>query len=451
MGVLAFAGAANAGNITAAAISGVTVHDGDDLTPYTIASEVAVGSAGLLSTASTSSIAQNLSSPLALTDNATVDLVVTYTLSGSAEFGAVAVANLEATGSAVAGAPTTGIVAVSADKKSATFYVTFTATEAGDIDGFELSNLAIKVTGKQDVSIASETRLTAGGVATTIDTMTAKKIVTFAAAVDGFSSTTNKNAIADLSDFTTFNGGADSASSNALGLSLNDGVFYGTLAGGTPLTVAAIFDGGTAVLTGPQVETFNATIGGADFDPDTVTPTSGEYALSDDDLVNGVLTLTQAADAVAIDAGSYSAVVTPKYATGFAGSVSETLKLLTISLDGTNFVAPWFALANPSATSTLRLANNGSSVSGPVIISLKANNGAAAPTGTFTLADGIPAGGFVSVTGAQLKAAFGTTATNGDLQVTIQSDVQNVSAKVRTQQATGQIFENSLNTLKTNY
>jgi len=138
----------------------------------------------------------------------------------------------------------------------------------------------------------------------------------------------------------------------------------------------------------------------------------------------------------------YSVELTPEFKPGFTGSAAQTLTLVNIGLDGTNFYAPWFALNNAAANSTLRLANNGSTAIGPVIVSLKASNGSAA-TGTHTIPSIAP-GKFVSVTGATLKAAFGTDAANGDLMITVQSRADGLSAKVRTTQSTGQVYENSL-------
>jgi hypothetical protein len=133
--------------------------------------------------------------------------------------------------------------------------------------------------------------------------------------------------------------------------------------------------------------------------------------------------------------------------------------LAPVTRDGTSFKAPWIALGAASATSTIRLANNGSTDTGPIQMTLTSTNGdpatnktvtitaAQVAAGTLNTSGGIPAGGTVSISGAALKTAFGTTAANGDVEVTIEAQPQFISGKVRVQQATGQIFETSLGNL----
>lgn len=443
---LAFAGAANAGTITSAALSDITVVSGSTVTPLPVASEATLDATVFSADNADSFVVTTLASPVSTTAGSSVSFVVTYTLTGPGTFGTVAVADLTAvaTGAGIVGAPS-GVATLSADKKTATFIVTYAVTgNDAAITGFRFNAVDIAASAKQDISIASETKLNAAGVQTSIDTVAATKIVTFKSVLGTFDNDA-VTVTAALPSFTSFQGG--DSESDSLGYSIVPGIL-GSLAGGDALEIGDVFAGATAVVKGPQVEALAVTLAGDNADEDTVTATSGDYVLTAAELNTATLKLNQnPVTPVEIEAGSYTVAVTPEFEEGFAGNAAATLTVLTVALDGTNFVAPWFALANPTASSTLRLANNSSSDTGPVIIALKANNGAAAPTGTFTLADGIPAGGFVSITGAQLKAAFGTSATNGDLQVTIQSDVTNVSAKVRTTQASGQIFENSLGTL----
>ena len=66
---------------------------------------------------------------------------------------------------------------------------------------------------------------------------------------------------------------------------------------------------------------------------------------------------------------------------------------------------------------------------------------------TLASSGGIAAGGTVFLSGAALKAAFGTDAANGDLEISIEAQPQFISGKVRVTQATGQIFETSLGNL----
>ncbi|MFI8683783.1 hypothetical protein ACIGFJ_15615 [Brevundimonas diminuta] len=458
IGAMAFAGAANAGTITAGNISGTPIAVDSTtkaVTPYAVALEADLAAAGISTTPATTNLTVSLDSPVQIAAGAAVPFAVTYTLTGPATFeGTFAYGNLVA-GSATA---SSGLVVMAADKKSVTFFIEFTgAAGAGsNVTALQLNNITLKVTGEQDVSIASEAKVTVAGFTQTVGIQNATKIVQFKNALKPSAAGTY-GVLADLPDFKKFeakaavvpalaNATVGVATSNPILLTVNAGVRK-DLSGGSALTVADILNGATATVTGPQVKALGVTLAGVSPAAATLTETSGVYTLTDahliDATVGGSLVLTAPTPAVVIDQGSYKVELKPAFESGFSGSADQVLTPLSVGLDGTNFYAPWFALDNGAANSTLRLANNGSAAVGPVIITLKANNGAAAPTGTFTVPTIAP-GSFVSVRGDQLKTAFGTTAANGDLQVTIQSDSANVSAKVRTTQSTGQVYENSL-------
>ena len=448
LGAMAFAGAASAGSISAGQISGVSLMDGTKVAPYTVATEADLdATAGIVTTAGTTALTVKLDSAVNRAQDATVPSAVTATLTGPAAVdGSFTQANLVAANGATAA---TGLVVMSADKKSVTFHIEYKGGVGGsNVDALTLNNIKLKVTGEQDVSIASEARVTVAGFTQTVGTQAATKIIAFKPALASFKAT-NYDVTAMLPNFKTFDvqaanatGGvstAVSATSNRLGLDVNDDV-YGDLAGGTPLVIGDVIASATAVVKGPQVKTLAATLGTID---GTAANTEAKFNLTAAQLTSGQLVLTQPATPVVLDAGSYTAEIKPVFQTGFSGNANATLSLVTIGLDGTNFYAPWFALDNGAANSSLRIANNGSAAIGPIVVSLKANNGAAAPTGTYTIPSVAP-GAFVSVRGDQLKAAFGTTAANGDLLITVQSQANGLSAKVRTTQSTGQVYENSL-------
>lgn len=453
LGAMAFAGAASAGSISDAKLSGVTVASTTGgvttLSPYAIANEATLSaSTGTTSVEATSYVTTTLSSGVSLGGGASVTLILNYTLTGPATFATVSYDDVSAVLSdTTEPAPTSGVATLSADKKSVQYIVTYAVVPGETIDAFKLGNLDLKVTGKSDVSIASNVKLVVGATQTDLDSTDATKIIQFKDALKGYAAITD-TIVADLPDFLNFEDKvgsatapatvvANAATSGALGLAVNAGVRK-DLTGAAALTVGDVVNAATATLSGPQLEALDAKFAG-------VAPSAtGAVTVAVADLTAGQLTLVAPGDEV-IEAGSYKAAVklTPK--TGFGALPETTVTLLNVALDGTNFVAPWFALDNGSANSTLRLANNGSAPVGPITVSLKANNGSAAPTGVYTIPT-IPAGSFVSVRGDQLKTAFGTSAANGDLLVTIQSDTANVSAKVRTTQSTGQIYENSLGT-----
>lgn len=142
--------------------------------------------------------------------------------------------------------------------------------------------------------------------------------------------------------------------------------------------------------------------------------------------------------------------------TDFAASAP----ISSVVRDGTSFKAPWIALGAPAANSTIRLANNGSTDTGPIQMTLTSSTGGAPNAsqtvtisaaqlvaGSLTASGGIPAGGVVSISGAALRTAFSTTAANGDVEVTIEAQPQFISGKVRVTQASGQVFETSLGNL----
>lgn len=474
LGAMAFAGAASAGSISAGQLSGVPITSGSGATlqvaPYTIANEATLAAAGTTSANdATSFLKTQLSSGVSLGGGASITLIVTYNLTGPATFATVAYDDLSAVSNAVVPpavpapevvvAPTSGVATLSADKKSVQYIVSYDVTAGRTLDAFLLKNLDIKVTGKSDVSIASNVKLVVGATQTELDTTEATKIIQFKDALKGYAAVAD-TVVADLPDFLNFEdktpgAGAPAgvagnvATSDVLGLALNTGSFRKSLATAdvAPLTVAAIVKEASVTVSGPQVEILGAEFAGLTAETAGATETSATFKVATANvglLTSGALELTAPGDEV-IEAGAYKAAVKLTPNTGFGALAETSVTLLNVALDGTNFVAPWFALDNGGANSTLRLANNGSAPVGPVTVTLKANNGAAAPTGVYTIPT-IPAGSFVSVRGDQLKSAFGTTAANGDLLITIQSDTANVSAKVRTTQSTGQIYENSLGT-----
>lgn len=452
LGAMAFAGAGQAADVTAGRISNITLFPAADLVPYAVANEADLAAAGIASTASNTSFTIGMDSPINLAEDAVAPFAVTFTLTGPAEFvGTPTKDNLVGANGAIA---STGLVVMASDKKSVTFHVEYKGGAGGsNINALTLQGVALKVTGKQSVSIDAKATVTIAGHTQEVTKVNATKIVEFKDALVG-SEATSYSAMAMLPDFKTFkvagSGGvpgtatASTVVSRAIGLTVNEGIRQ-DLSGGAELEVDDILSGAEATVTGPQVKALGVTLAGKTADPATLTDTVGVYTLTAADLeatTNAGSLILSNTGAVAVEQGSYKVDLVPEFATDFSGSAEQTLTLVTIGLDGTNFYAPWFALGNAGANSTLRLANNGSTAIGPVVISLKASNGSAA-TGTYTIPS-IDVGKFVSVTGSALKTAFGTDAANGDLMITVQSQANGLSAKVRTTQSTGQIYENSL-------
>lgn len=192
----------------------------------------------------------------------------------------------------------------------------------------------------------------------------------------------------------------------------------------------------------------------------TVRVASGVVGANAITIVDNTDTATTAginADAI-IPASTFTVSAAVDLAAGLADfTVSDAIG--SVVRDGTSFKAPWIALGATSANSVIRLANNGTTDTGPIQMTLTSSNGAAATTPTVTVSSaqvvagalnaqgGIPAGGVVTISGAALKTAFGTAAANGDIEVTIEAQPEYISGKVRVTQATGQIMETSLGNL----
>lgn len=230
------------------------------------------------------------------------------------------------------------------------------------------------------------------------------------------------------------------------------------------LTATAVTGSFTGINVAYDGDTFASTSSSATISTvrvfDLGANANGAYAIN---IVDNTATGTAAginADAV-IPASTFTLAAAVDLVDGLAdfnasGAISSVVR------DGTSFKAPWIALGATSANSTIRLANNGTTDTGPITMTLTSTNGGAATTKTVTISaaqvaagslsasGGIPAGGTVSISGAALKTAFGTTAANGDIEVTIEAQPQFISGKVRVTQASGQIFETSLGNLTDN-
>ncbi len=470
LGALAFAGGANAGVLSSSSkIAGIQVNAGVPAAgsvaavpakTYLIASEYAFPASGLktnyagdpgaspaVPARENKFVFNDLTNAINVAAGASgLTFVVTYELTGPAKFENVS--NVAVQLGSLSGTVTP--VLSNGGKTLKTFVtVSNTGSTAVTIDAVTLEDFDLAVTGKEAVKVSYALQQVIAGQNVDLDSSNAATIVGFSSVFDDLFKVSTGTVLAALNDFETFKtsgatGGVTVATAGASATTASwstttNSVFIdlkATAAG----ALNTIITGAEVTLTGPQVKALDASIGGVDL-PADATATNAKYTLTAGQL-GANLKLTAAAD-TAIAAGTYAAVIKPTYGTNWTGPTTLDRTLLRVGLDGTNFYAPWFALDTGTANSTLRLANNGSAPIGPIVVSLKANNGAAAPTGTYTIPSVAP-GAFVSVRGDQLKTAFGTSAANGDLLITVQSQANGLSAKVRTTQSTGQIYENSL-------
>lgn len=464
LGAMAFAGAASAGVLsTNSEIAGVQVSaaipavGGAAAVPaaiYSIASEYTFPAAGLKTDYEGTQAAPgranvfqfaDLTNEINVAGNASgLTFVVTYELTGPAKFEKVSNA-------AVSLGSLVGTVTPVLSNGGKTLKTFVTVSNPGatpvTIDTVTLKDFDLAVTGKEAVKVSYALQQVIAGQNVDLDSSNAATIVNFSSVFDKLFAAKTGSVLAALNDFETFKAGGTDVTVAAGGVSATTATWATTtntvfidLKAAPAGLLSTIITGAEVTLTGPQVEALDASVGAAGL-PADATATNAKYALAANEL-DANLKLTAAAD-TAIAAGTYAAVIKPTYGTNWTGPTSIDRTLLRVGLDGTNFYAPWFALDNGAANSSLRLANNGTAAIGPIVVSLKANNGSAAPTGTYTIPSVAP-GAFVSVRGDQLKTAFGTSAANGDLLITVQSQANGLSAKVRTTQSTGQIYENSL-------
>lgn len=470
---LAFAGAANAGTLSNSSIGSVSLNGGTGgaLTTYTVASEVTDPVAGTPSVSSAVTLRNKLTNAATVNAGATVNYVVKFTLAGSAKFAGTPTLTVYDNGATpvaiTAGVSTQNISP--AGGSSVEYLVTFNPAASTTIGAFQLGGVNLEVSAEGDVNVSSTVEQAAGGSFVTIDTMAATKIVQYKAALAAPTSAT-QNVLAGLPDFKAFKQATSNpatlsnqtaagsglwrtATATGFSVALNSGTFYQNLTG-TAITAASdIVSSAVVNVTGTNLDKLSPTVGGAS-PAAGATATAASFALTGAPALGGSFSLTEptaAADRVVLQAGSYTGTYLPTYANGFTSPTSALSlgSLLNVSLDGTNFIAPWFTLNNPNNAATLRLANNGTAATGPVIIALKANNGTAAATNSsVTVAQSIAAGATLEITGPQLATLLGTNAQNGDLQVTVQGDGAVISGKVRVRNVSGATFEASLGNLK---
>lgn len=369
---------------------------------------------------------------------------------------------------------------VAAGGTSATYFVSFTGCTA---TGTGLAvNLPVQVTGANNVVVGARLQSSFGGQLFDVDGGRAQ--AQFIRSVDAVTAAFTPNvgpSTADVaSGYRTLVGSQVGGADLVLNI---DTTAHDNLAGGT----VAVADVAEVLVTANAVSGsftgFNLTADGTRFSTTSATATQSTVRTFE-------INPTSATTTVAIEVEDNTVTASGTAAADLNGVISPTSITLTAQVDlladdnygtstgqyvdfstatgafqvvtrnGASFVAPWIAFGGASAQSTIRLANNGGVDTGPVVMTILSDNGAGEPTntsitltqamlqsGALTATGGIPAGEAISVNGAMLRNAFGTTAANGDVQVSIEAQSSAISGKVRVTQASGQIFETSLGNL----
>lgn len=460
---LAFAGGAQA-DVISGVIGGVNF-DGSatGAGPYLVASELTVSATSALS--GTITATNDLKTDIILTNGASRDYLVSFTIVGAeADASTLALQPVVAAGAT----GNAGVSLVSAEGGVITYLVTVKAD--ADVAGPPAVPGKIQVTGftltagveqeaKANITISGNVVALVGGSQIPFDTAKAVTAVSYAPFFTALKATAS-NAVAALPDYKQFRVNPTTTSLTTT-LGSVQGISAAGLAdkihadlNGSQADVAALLTEGVVTVTGPLITAdFKAGLAGQ------VVPTEEantavfklNAAQAETFLTGGTsLTLTQSATAAKqaeIQAGSYTVSWAPKAEAGFTAS-SSSAAVGAVSLEGSNFYAPWVS-GTGLATSVVRLSNNTNKPSGAVTVRLRnattVTAGASAPfvtTAAPLVLSGVPAGGDLQITSGQLVAHFGEF-TRGDLQITVNSADGAVTAKMRNTRD-GQTFEQSL-------
>ena len=477
---LAFAGAAQAGTITGS-INGATAATA--AAPYTIASERT--NAADKSTAATT-ITNTMTSQPTLTSGAgALTYRVVFDITGgtilTTDTVSVAVVSSGAGGTAA----TSTFVQGARSATSIEFIVTVNAPATGGstatIQGFTLTAPISNSNAEANVAFASTTSLLAGGVSTVVDTTAATTLVRYVGALGAFSVTPNAvfAALPDFKSFTTTAGGtgttnvtvatnytvaATSAATNAgaaffAGLSaLGDGA-----GAAGQITAAGILSSATLAITGgSQLNTLVPSIAvTAGTSTATLTAASASFALNEAaaetmlvaDANRPDFVLTQPTTAIVVVPTSFTTAYTPVYAAGYTAPTAASVASGSVSLDGVNYLVPWVGGSQAPGQTVVRLSNSSAAAINNVSIRLlnaqaraagvTSGPGASIANATCSTTFSIPANGELQITGTTLNTCFGAFL-RGDVQVTVESSVNNLTAKARNVAADGSIFEQTL-------
>lgn len=445
------AGAASAASITSALVSNQTAQSGVTSTPYKIANETKFGT-GLLTTTTAGHNASTVTVGAGQLGVGTYS--VTYTLSGPASYQTAllnsslssnagancTVAPVLASGGAVAGTTvtysvtlsgtcSTSAAALAADKGPSTFTL----------------DAPLKVTGLGSVTLTAG--LAQGGVS--IDNGTSAA-VTLISNVAGFTTSaaadtgTTYWALGTGVPYRTL-GGAD-ATIGTYTVNSVAGVYVtadaASLASGENLTadlsLAGDFTNITATAAAPLV---------------SVTPFSTATLAAQPKTASQAITVAVTAPNTASQtAKSFSLTVTPKTTSLlYTVPAAFTTALQSISLEGTNYLAPWVGGNQSSAGTSIRLSNSGVAT-GSVTLQLGApvyNAGTTAGATTCTSStlsklSSIAANTELVISNADLTTCFGDFK-RGDVTITVQAASASLTAKARNvNAASGDVSEISL-------
>lgn len=472
--VVLFAGAAQAGTITAS-VNGVTAK-GAAADAYTIAKErTDAADSTLPGQFVTTLTLASTDTPLVQAAASVNVYEVTFTISG----GAFADGLTETPVAIVAGAGATQawqLISRTNNQVVARLTLTAGATETAQLTAVSFGGGAVRVTNSADeANIAfsasiNDVGASGGSLVRTISSGNAT-LVRYVEAIRAFTVTSNTKRAA-LPNFKTFVAGDAVASTNNLQAEVASNyrvdedttglVFRTGLGSNTTVTRDGIIDGAKVVVSGPALTNDKVTAAlvnaaGTSLVAPTRSGNTATFTLNNAnaDLFSGgtvdlrLIQTGTAADQAALATGQLTTAWTPIYAAGFTAPTSAaTVNSGVVTLDGTNFIAPWFSGSQAQTQSQLRLSNTSArpATAHVRITSLRFGPGGsnfyagthACATGPFT----VPAGNELIVDTAKITACFGDFA-RGDLLVTVEAEQGEITAKVRNTSVNGN-FETSL-------
>lgn len=458
---LAFAGTAQAGSISgyfgsnvagnkfAAAVAGTP---GTPAVIYQVASEKNVSATtkatGVMFAANT------LETPIAVAaGSATRDYLVAFTVSGATVKSAGLVLNVDlGAGFVVANTATL----VSNTNGVVTYLVS--VAPATTASAFQL-RADVEQTAQAPITVSSNVTAVIGGSNILVDSASAAVAAKYAPALAALSATANSleaklAAAPGDDDYVTVGGGATGGDLATTFEVLSSGAFNTDL-NGTDATAAAMLDTATLTVKGPLINddvTVEFTTAMTDANVAATPANTQIFSLTAAENV----TFSAGATDLVIDnngdseyvAGDYTVTWATKLKSGFTAPAASTAAAGTITLEGTNFVAPWVS-GTGAAASVIRVSNSNGSASVPVTVRMISGtqvvNGVATPfvsTAAPLVVGAVPANGDVQITSSQLVAHFGAF-TRGDFRVTVNQPETGLVAKLRNTRD-GQTFEQSL-------
>lgn len=458
---LAFAGAAQAGAISGhfGAAGGnnnfaaaVPASGGSAAVPavsYLVAQERVVSATKAIK--GTVNATNRLETPIAVgAGAATRDYLVAFTVNGATVL-SNSVLNLLADG-----APATSATLVSNSAGVVTYLVSVAGGDS--VDEFTLV-AELEQKAQAPILISSNVVAVIGGSNIPVDSASTVVAAKYAPALKPLSATAKTleaklaNGTTITEDYIEFASGVSGGDLATAFEVLNDDVNADL--NGNDADAAALLDTATLTVKGPLISdhvTVAFTTGMTDANTATTPANTQVFTLTGPQNVTFAagatkLTINNDGDEEYV-AGDYTVTWATKLKSDFTAPAASTADAGTITLEGTNFTAPWVS-GTGLATSVIRVSNSNGSASAPVTVRMisgtKVVNGVATPfvsTAAPLVLGSVPANGDLQVNSGQLVAHFGEF-TRGDFRITINQDDTGLVAKMRSTRD-GQTFEQSL-------